>query len=181
MAKTLQEVKTAYVEKALSKPCGAYAVFDPTTGKVAANSAKPFRHTFDMGATWVDAQQVTTPLYRSADGSYYEEASLPEQTDTFVKERYTAEMRSERNARISDTDSYVQLTDVTVQKASKSKREALTDEEKQAVLDYRTALRDLPETSGWPFVDFPSAPSCIAVEVQSKIDRRELMRNTYAR
>lgn len=179
MAKELSEVKSELLEKAKGRPCAAWVVRDPQTGKVAANSAGKFRHSFDGGKSWVEAEQLDGPLYRSADGGYYAEADLPEQTDSFVTERYANDMRSERNSRISDTDSYVQLADVTVKKARDAQRSALTDEEKADILAYRTALRDLPEATGWPFVDFPAAPSCIAVEVQAKIEQREKQRAAY--
>lgn len=179
MAKTLEEVKAEYLSAAKKRQCGAWVVKDPETGDVVANSAQKFRHSFDKGASWVESIQQVDPLYRSANGKYYAEADLPEQTDTFVSERYAAEMRAERNQRISDTDTYVQLSDVTVKKTKDAQRSALTDEEKQAVLDYRTALRDLPETSGWPFIDFPTLPSCIEQEVQEKINRREAIRDSY--
>lgn len=179
MAKTLEEVKAEYLSAAKKRQCGAWVVKDPETGDVVANSAQKFRHSFDKGASWVESIQQVDPLYRSADGKYYAEAELPEQTDTFVSEKYASEMRAERNQRISDTDAYVQLSDVTVKKTKDAQRSALTDEEKQAVLDYRTALRDLPETSGWPFIDFPTLPSCIEQEVQEKINRREAIRDSY--
>ena len=181
MAKTISEVKAGYLADAKAKVCGAWVVKDPSTGLVVANSAGKFRHSFDGGKSWVQAVENAETLYRSADGHYYAEADLPEQSDEFCTQRYAAEVRSERNARISDTDSYVQLSDVTAQKSAKSKRSALTDEEKAEILAYRTALRDLPEATGWPFVDFPAAPSCIAVEVQEKINRRVAMRAAYAR
>lgn len=179
MAKTLSEVKAGYLADAKAKVCGAWVVKDPSTGLVVANSAGKFRHSFDGGKSWVQAVENAETLYRSADGHYYAEADLPEQSDEFCTQRYAAEVRSERNARISDTDSYVQLSDVTVQKSAKSKRSALTDEEKAEILAYRTALRDLPEATGWPFVNFPAAPSCIAVEVQAKVEQREKQRAVY--
>lgn len=179
MAKTLEEVKAEYLSAAKNRQCGAWVVKDPETGAVVANSAQKFRHSFDKGASWVESVQQVDPLYRSANGTYYAEAELPEQTDSFVSERYAAEMRAERNQRISDTDAYVQLSDVTVKKTKDAQRSALTDEEKQSVLDYRTALRDLPETSGWPFVDFPTPPSCIEQDVQEKINRRKAIRDSY--
>ncbi len=181
MAKTLEEVKAEYLSAAKKRQCGAWVVKDPETGDVVANSAQKFRHSFDKGASWVESIQQVDPLYRSANGKYYAEADLPEQTDTFVSERYAAEMRAERNQRISDTDTYVQLSDVTVKKTKDAQRSALTDEERQSVLTYREQLRDLPEQSGWPFVDFPTVPTCVAVEVNAKIALRVANRNMYRR
>ena len=65
--------------------------------------------------------------------------------DEFVQDRYEQEVRGERNARISDTDKYVQLPDITVQSAARSKRAQLTESDRQALLDYRQALKDLPD------------------------------------
>ena len=179
MAKTLEEVKAEYLSAAKNRQCGAWVVKDPETGSVIANSAQKFRHSFDKGASWVESVQQVDPLYRSADGTYYAEAYLPEQSDEFCTQHYAAEVRNERNSRISDTDSYVQLADVTVKKTRDAQRSALTDEEKAEILAYRTALRDLPETSGWPFVDFPNPPSCIEQEVQAKVEQREKQRAVY--
>lgn len=200
--KTLSEVKAEYLNEALSSPVGGYVVMD-RNGKVAAHSNSGFVHCFtdplDLEAarasgyeckdeeidgrvlTWVTAKERPGELFRSADGGYYAAASLPENDDGFVTERYAAEVRAERNACIGDTDSYVQLADVTVKKDAQAKRSALTDEDRAAILEYRTALRDLTEVQGWPFVDFPEVPSCIAVEVQEKINRRVAMKAAYAR
>ena len=121
----------------------------------------------------VKSQPVTVTMYRSTiDGQLYEEASLPEQTQANCLTKYTSEVKAERNARIADTDSYIQLTDVTVQSVAKAKRAALTDEQKEAIKTYRQALRDLPEVEGFPFVDFPELPSRIAYECHQKIDSR---------
>lgn len=121
----------------------------------------------------VQSTATTVDLYRSViDGGLYEEASLPEQDQTKCLEKYTAQVKSERNARIADTDAYIQLTDVTVQQVAKTKRAALTDEQKEAIKTYRQALRDLPEAEGFPFVSFPALPKCIQYEAQQKIDSR---------
>ena len=130
--------------------------------------------TFKAGHNFmVKSQPVTVTMYRSTiDGQLYEEASLPEQTQSNCLTKYTSEVKAERNARIADTDSYIQLTDVTVQSAAKAKRAALTDEQKEAIKEYRQALRDLPEQAGFPFVSFPELPDCIAYECQQKIDSR---------
>lgn len=178
MAKTLEEVKAALLAKALQRPCGEYVVED-AEGNVAAHSAKPFRHTFDQGVTWVDAKKATVSRYRSANGGYYAEADLPEHDDQFCTERYTSEVKAERNARITDTDEYVQLTDMTVQKAARAKREALTDEERAVILTYREALRDLPEVTGFPFVEYPTIPDCIAYECGQKAAARAMQANMY--
>lgn len=169
---SLADVKAIYLAVAKRHPSGGWAVYDPDTGEVRACAPFKFPHSFDGGKTWIEATELSEPLYRSVGGGFYMEADLPEQGDEFCTQQFERDMRSERNARISDTDSYVQLSDVTVQKVTKAKRAALTDEEKAEVLKYRTALRDLPEIEGWPFVDFPAIPSCIAVEAQEKIKQR---------
>lgn len=142
---------------------------------VSGGMLKPWSEvTFKAGHNFmVKSQPVTVTMYRSTiDGQLYEEASLPEQTQSNCLTKYTAEVKAERNARIADTDSYIQLTDVTVQSVAKAKRAALTDEQKEAIKTYRQALRDLPEQAGFPFVSFPELPSCIAYEAQQKIDSR---------
>lgn len=121
----------------------------------------------------IQSTATTVDLYRSTiDGQLYEQSQLPEQDQANCLTKYTSEVKAERNARIADTDSYIQLTDVTVQSVAKAKRAALTDEQKEAIKEYRQALRDLPEVEGFPFVSFPEIPSCIAYECQQKIDSR---------
>lgn len=121
----------------------------------------------------VRSQQVTVTMYRSTiDETLYEDFELPEHDQVKCLTKYTAEVKAERNARISDTDSYIQVPDMTVQSVAKAKRTALTDEQKEAIKTYRQALRDLPEAEGFPFVSFPELPSCIAYEAQQKIDSR---------
>lgn len=198
--KTLSEVKAEYLAGALSSPVGGYVILN-RNGKVMAHSASPFVHCYvdplDLEwarangyeckdeeidgrvLTWVTAKEKPGELFRSADGGYYTEGNLPEHDDAFVTERYAQTVRSERNARISDTDSYVQLTDLTVQKEAKSAREALTDEERAEVMTYREALRDMPALEGFPFVEYPTIPACIAYECGQKADARAAQANMY--
>lgn len=200
--KTLSEVKAEYLAEALASPVGGYVILD-RNGKVMAHSASPFVHCFvdplDLEwarangyeckdeeidgrvLTWVTAKEKPGELFRSADGGYYTEANLPEHDDAFVTERYAQTVRSERNARISDTDSYVQLADMTVQKEAKSAREALTDEERADVLAYREALRDLPTVEGFPFVEYPTIPACIEYECGQKAESRAMQAQMYRR
>lgn len=133
--------------------------------------------TFKAGHNFmIKSQPVTVPMYRSViDGGLYEEAQLPEQDQTKCLTKYTTEVKAERNARISDTDSYIQVSDMTVQSVAKAKRMALTDGQKEEIKTYRQALRNLPEQTGFPFVSFPVLPSCIAYEAQQKIDSRNKM------
>lgn len=121
----------------------------------------------------VQSTATTVDLYRSTiDGALYESFELPEQNQSKCLTKYTAEVKAERNARISDTDSYIQVSDMTVMAKARAKREQLTDEDKEAIKTYRQALRDLPEAEGFPFVSFPELPECIAYECQQKIDSR---------
>ena len=121
----------------------------------------------------VKSEPVTVAMFRSTiDGALYVENELPEQDQDKCLAKYITEVKAERNARISDTDSYIQVSDMTVQAKAKAKRSALTDEQKEAIKTYRQELRDLPEKMGFPFVDFPELPSCIAYEAQQKIDSR---------
>lgn len=124
----------------------------------------------------IQSTQTTVDLYRSViDGVLYEQEQLPEQTQSNCLTKYTSEVKAERNSRIADTDSYIQITDITVQSAEKAKRAALSDEQKGEIKAYRQALRDLPEADGFPFVQFPEIPECIAYEAQQKIDFRNSM------
>lgn len=127
----------------------------------------------------IKSQKIAQPLFRSADGKYYLQSDLPENSDEFCTERYSNEVKSERNARISDTDDYVRLTDITVQKVAKAKREALTDEDRAYLEAYRQALRNMPETAGFPFVEFPAFPTALAYELGQKVEARERMKGGF--
>lgn len=124
----------------------------------------------------VKSQLITDELYQSADGKYYTQADLPENSDAFCKERYSNEIKAERNARISDCDDYVRLTDITIQPSAGAKRGALNDADKTELLTYRQELRDLPSKSGFPFVAWPTFPTALAYELEQKINQRESMR-----
>ena len=198
--KTLLEIKQQYLSEAEKSPVGGYLVKD-RNGKVVAHSESEFVHCFTDKAdeewainngyswkqetidgrvlTWISAMKNTSTLFRSADGNYYSYGDLPEQQDAFVTERYASEVRAERNARISDTDDYVKLTDMTVKKEAKSAREALTESERAEVMTYREALRDLPTVQGFPFVDYPTMPACIAYECGQKADARAMQAQMY--
>lgn len=126
----------------------------------------------------IQSTATTVDLYRSTiDGQLYEQSQLPEQAQTKCLEKYTSQVKAERNARIADTDSYIQVSDMTVRSVAKAKRTALTDEQKESIKEYRQALRDLPEQAGFPFVLFPEIPDCVAYECQQKIDSRNQQEN----
>ena len=127
----------------------------------------------------VKSQLITDELYQSADGKYYTQADLPENSDDFCKERYSNEIKAERNARISDTDDYVKLPDITVAKTVGAKRSALTDTDRTELETYRQALRNLPEAEGFPFVPWPEFPSALAYELQQKVNARSQMRGGF--
>lgn len=130
--------------------------------------------------TWqqfaVKSQLITDELYQSADGKYYTRVDLPENSDDFCKERYSNEIKAERNARISDTDDYVKLPDITVARSAGAKRSALEDADRTELETYRQALRDLTEAQGFPFVEYPEFPAALAYELQQKVDARSQMR-----
>ena len=201
MAKTLSEVKAEMLQDALQRPIGAFSVFN-RNGKVLAHSKSAFEHIFteDADKTWaiangyqhydetMDDSRVLTffkakpspdGLYQSADGSFYTQANLPENTDSFVTEQYTSKQKAERNTRLYDTDRYAQIGDLTVMVSANEQRRQLTDAEKSEVSTYRQALRDLPEQEGFPFVDFPTLPTCIAYEVSQAIAQREQMEEQH--
>ena len=122
---------------------------------------------------------ITDELYQSADGKYYTQADLPENSDEFCKERYSNEIKAERNARISDTDDYVKLPDITVARSAGAKRSALEDDDRTALETYRQALRNLPEVQGFPFVAWPEFPTALAYELQQKVNARSQMRGGF--
>lgn len=124
----------------------------------------------------VKSQLITDELYQSADGKYYTQADLPENSDDFCKERYSNEIKAERNARISDTDDYVKLPDITVQSVARAKRAPLTEEDRVELETYRQELRDLTDQQGFPFVAWPEFPTALAYELQQKVDARQNMR-----
>lgn len=127
----------------------------------------------------VKSQLITDELYQSADGKYYTQAELPENSDEFCKERYANEIKAERNARISDTDDYVKLPDITVARSAGAKRSALEDDDRTALETYRQALRNLPEVQGFPFVAWPEFPTALAYELQQKVNARSQMRGGF--
>lgn len=127
----------------------------------------------------IKSQKITQPLFRSSDGKYYQASELPEQSDTFVLERYSNEVKVERNARISDTDDYVKLPDITVQSAAKAKRTALTDDDRAELETYRQSLRDLPSVNGFPFISWPDFPRSLAYELGQKVKDRERMKGGF--
>ena len=124
----------------------------------------------------VKSQLITDELYQSADGKYYTQADLPENSDEFCKERYSNEIKAERNARISDTDDYVKLPDITVARSAGAKRSALEEEDRTELETYRQALRDLTEAQGFPFVEWPTFPTALSYELQQKVNARTQMR-----
>lgn len=127
----------------------------------------------------VKSQLITDELYQSADGKYYTQAELPENSDEFCKERYANEIKAERNARISDTDDYVKLPDITVARSAGAKRSALEDADRAALETYRQELRDLTDQQGFPFVTWPTFPTALAYELQQKVDARSQMRGGF--
>lgn len=127
----------------------------------------------------VKSQLITDELYQSADGKYYTQADLPENSDEFCKERYSNEIKAERNARISDTDDYVKLPDITVARSAGAKRSALDDADRISLETYRQALRNLPEVEGFPFVAWPEFPAALAYELQQKVNARQSMRGGF--
>lgn len=135
------------------------ALDSPLIGKVTVK--------FKAGQNFaVRTEKINQALYQSSDGCFYTKPNLPEQRDDFCLERYSAEVKSERNARISDTDKYVQLSDITFQAEAGAKRKALTDDDRQRLFAYRQALKDLPEKEGFPFVDFPEFPEALNYELE---------------
>lgn len=196
--KTLEEVKQEYLEKALSRPILKYCVKN-AKGKIVSMSDSRVVHCFNNeeddayaeqhyklkevynGMKFWYGEKAPSGLFCSADGQYYEEADLPEHNDEFCTEKYAREVKAERNSRISDTDDYVNLSDITVQESANAKRRALNDTDKEELLAYRQALRDMPEQESFPFVDYPEFPSALAYELENKANGREIQREYNAR
>ncbi len=193
---TLTEIKQKYLAAAKAKPIEKYCIRDHE-GKIVARSNSPVVHVFNNeeddayaaerytlkevfnGMKFWYGEESPTGLYQSADGKFYTETELPENTDAFCKERYSNEIKAERNARISDTDDYVRLPDITVARSAGAKRRALEDADRAALETYRQALRNLPEVEGFPFVPWPEFPAALAYELQQKVDARQNMRGGF--
>lgn len=192
--KTLEEVKQEMLSRAMNRPLSKYSLKD-SDGRIAVSSNSPGQHAFIDAKDEAFAQSHYTlserfkredgtiikywklepspkGYFQSADGDYYLSTELPELDDDFVKQQYEQEVRGERNARISDTDRYVQLPDITVQSAARTKRSQLTEEDRNALLDYRQELKDLPEKQGFPFVDYPEFPTALAYELEQAVSDR---------
>lgn len=196
--KTLEQVRQEMLSKAMSRPLGKFSLRD-SNGKIVVSSNAQSQHAFmdpkdeayakthyklsekfkrDDGTTINFWKLEASPNghFQSADGNYYLSTELPELDDEFVRQHYEQEVRAERNARISDTDKYVQLPDITVQSVARSKRSQLTDEDRQALLDYRQVLKDLPDQPGFPFVEYPEFPAALAYELEQAVSARNSMR-----
>lgn len=145
------------------------ALDSPLIGKVTVK--------FKAGQNFaVRTEKINQQLYQSLNGCFYTKPNLPEQRDDFCLEKYSDEIKSERNARISDTDDYVKLPDITVARSAGAKRSALEDADRTELETYRQALRNLPEQTGFPFVEWPEFPAALAYELQQKVDARQNMR-----
>lgn len=196
--KTLEEVKQEMLSRAMNRPLSKYSLKD-SDGRIAVSSNSPGQHAFIDAKDEAFAQSHYTlsekfkredgtiikywklehspkGYFQSADGDYYLSTELPELDDDFVKQQYEQEVRGERNARISDTDDYVKLPDITVARSAGAKRSALEDADRTALETYRQALRNLPEAQGFPFVPWPEFPTALAYELQQKVDARQNMR-----
>ena len=193
---TLTEIKQKYLAEAMARPIEKYCIRDHE-GRIVARSNSPVVHVFNNeeddayaaehytlkevfnGMKFWLGEESPTGLYQSADGQFYTESELPENTDAFCTQRYANEVKAERNARISDTDDYVKLPDITVARSAGAKRSALEDADRVALETYRQALRDLTEAQGFPFVAWPEFPTALAYELQQKVDARQTMRGGF--
>lgn len=193
---TLTEIKQKYLAEAMARPIEKYCIRDHE-GRIVARSNSPVVHVFNNeeddayaaehyqlkevfnGMKFWLGEESPTGLYQSADGQFYTEPELPENSDAFCKERYSNEIKAERNARISDTDDYVKLPDITVARSAGAKRSALDDADRISLETYRQALRNLPEVEGFPFVTWPVFPTALAYELQQKVNARQSMRGGF--
>ena len=193
---TLSEIKARYLAAAKAKPIEKYCIKDHE-GKIVARSNSPVVHVFNNeaddayaaehyqlkevfnGMKFWYGEESPTGLYQSADSQFYTESELPENTDAFCTQRYANELKAERNARISDTDDYVKLPDITVARSAGAKRSALESSDRVLLEMYRQALRDLTEALGFPFVAWPEFPTALAYELQQKVNARSQMRGGF--
>ena len=193
---TLSEIKQKYLAEAMARPIEKYCIRDHE-GKIVARSNSPVVHVFNNeeddayaaehyqlketynGMKFWYGEESPAGLYQSADGQFYTESELPENSDAFCTQRYANEVRAERNARISDTDDYVKLPDITVARSAGAKRSALEEEDRTELETYRQALRDLTEAQGFPFVAWPTFPTALAYELQQKVNARTSMRGGF--
>ena len=102
---TLAEIKAKYLSEAMARPIEKYCIKDHT-GRIVARSNSPVVHVFNNEADdayaaehyqlkeiyngmkfWL-GELSPAGLYASADGQFYTETELPENTDAFCKERY---------------------------------------------------------------------------------------------
>ena len=151
---TLAEIKAKYLSEAMARPIEKYCIKDHT-GRIVARSNSPVVHVFNNeaddayaaehytlkevfnGMKFWYGEESPTGLYQSADSQFYTETELPENSDNFCKERYSNEIKAERNARISDTDDYVKLHDITVARSAGAKRSSLEDADRMALETYK--------------------------------------------
>lgn len=195
--KTLEQVRQEMLAKAMSRPLAKYSLKD-SDGRIVVSSNAPSQHAFtdpkdeayaeshyklserfkrDDGVIIKYWKLEPSPqgYFHSADGNYYLSTELPELDDKFVQERYEQEVRGERNARISDTDDYVKLPDITVARSAGAKRSVLEEADRVSLETYRQALRDLTDQAGFPFVEWPTPPTALTYELQQKINARQNM------
>ena len=104
---------------------------------------------FDLPYTISDYDSSDNPIYLEVK-SLLEKYDIKEYTGTVItpEEELAAQIRSERNNLLTNTDKYM-IVDYP-----------LTEKEKESIRAYRQSLRDIPQQKGFPNeIEWPEKPS----------------------
>ena len=111
---------------------------------VVSNSSEPHdRELIDLFARLVDAEKDVYQLHTESGTLVQTIEKIPEPTD----EELAQQIRAKRNSLLSQTD-YLMMPDYPI-----------SDDKRKLIEEYRHALRDIPEQSGFPRnITWPEKP-----------------------